>query len=314
MDKSISTSYHFEDRSVLKRYKKISLQIRLTIGLVVLAPLLASCNLPGEAEPPQPPEGLVFTAAAQTIVAEYTQSAVDSPSEPATSPETPVDAWEATSSPEPISTKTEEPTALPSPSETPTSTGTPTATDIPNTIVEDDFSNTSLWYIAKEDDYGFEYKDGGYRIYNNILNGAIWSVRYQVYQDIRIEVDAVRLDGPEDGYYGVVCRMKNDGSDYYALVIGNNGFFGILKMEEGEQEFLRTGQDSDEVINKDSDGRNRVRGTCTGNRLVLVVNERQLLEVYDDSFTNGDVGILVGNRLGGVGMDVLFDNFSLVWP
>jgi hypothetical protein len=171
-----------------------------------------------------------------------------------------------------------------------------------------------LWYVAKVENYGFEYQDGGYRIYNQILNGTIWSIRDYQYKDIQVEVDASRLDGPEDGYYGVVCRLTDDGEDYYALVIGDNGFYGILRMFEGESEFLQTGVDDEDIIRRGQGQVNHVTGVCTGSQLLLIANGQQLLALRDESLATGDVGLVVGNTLSGTGIDVLFDNFALVQP
>ena len=279
----------------------IKIRVRYLIATTLITSFLSGgCTQSLQLEPEEPPQNIVYTQAAQTVVTHYTQTALEFPTGTAVPTETPPEK------PEP--TWTSEPSPTPTPSETPTST------IIPDTIFEDDFSNTSLWYTAEENNFGFEYKDGGYRIYNKILNGAIWSVRFLTYQDIRIEVDATRIDGPKDGYFGVICRMGNDGNDYYALVIGDDGFYGILKMEGGEQEFLDSGYDEKNIIQLGLGEVNRVRGICSGDRLQLVVNEQLLLEINDDTFTSGDVGIVAGNRLTDVGIDVVFDNFALVKP
>lgn len=280
-------------------HTKLILVLILAISLV-----LGGCNLPArvtqEAESPE----LVYTAAAQTVVARMTQESLTQPSE--------TDSLAATVDQPAVATWTPEPTFT----ETPTLTPTPTITNTPikDAILEDDFSNTSLWYVEQEDKYGFEYQDGGYRIYNQILNGAIWSIRDFQYKDIRVEVDALRQAGPDDGYFGVLCRLTNEGDDYYALVIGDNGFFGVLKMLDGEADFLEMGMDEDEIIRRGQGNVNRVRGDCSGNRLVLFANGQELLSVNDDSLVSGDVGLVVGNRLAGTGIDVLFDNFALVTP
>lgn len=68
----------------------------------------------------------------------------------------------------------------------------------------------------------------------------IWSVRNTTYTDVILEVDAARSAGPEDGYYGLVCRQV-DQDNYYGLVISSNGFYGIGKMEAGTFGFLKKG-------------------------------------------------------------------------
>ena len=77
-------------------------------------------------------------------------------------------------------------------------------------------------------------QNGGYLINVKISNAPIWSVRNQEFSDVRLEVDAVQTSGPENGYYGLVCRHLS-GDNYYALVIGNDQFFGIGLVENGDK-------------------------------------------------------------------------------
>jgi hypothetical protein len=275
--------------------------------MLVFAGLIASCNLPGTAPPSEVSSDAVYTMAAETVMAYNTQEAVALTNAVESSKEGPT-----ITAAKPTSTKG--PTISPEPTHTLTLTETPTQTPIPDAILEDDFSNASLWYVALEDDYGFEYQNGSYRIYNELLNAAIWSIKYQDFQDIRVEVDAIRSAGPEDGYYGVLCRFENEGDDYYALVINDSGFYGILKMENGDKEFLETGFDENDIIKKGEGETNRIQGVCKGDHLILYVNRQKILEVVDDSLTEGTVGLVAGNGLKGVGIDVAFDNFTLLWP
>jgi hypothetical protein len=275
--------------------------------------LLVGCNVLDSPPPTEVSPDAVYTIAAQTVIAHYTQEAEVPPMEEENMEESTIDSpSEPTQTLEP--TPTEDPTQTQEPTGTPTLTETPTQESLPNTIMEDDFSNTSLWYVFDSDEYTIEYQDDSYRIYNTYLNGAIWSVKYQEYADIRIEVDATREAGPDDGYYGVICRFRDDGNDYYALVINDSGFYGILKMVDGEKEFLSTGIDSNGIINNGLGETNKIRGVCTDEKLILYANDQQLLELEDDSLTGGEVGLIAGNQFSDVGIDVVFDNFVLIWP
>ena len=279
----------------------------LLIALLLSSLLFAGCNIPFAQVTQEIPPDALYTAAAQTVIAKFTQE-VPASTEPVAEEsiaDTPIPEL-----PEP--TQTMMLTDTPAPTLTPTET--PTATDIPNAILEDDFSDEAGWFTDEQDNYLFEFKDGGYRIYNNVLGAGYWSVRYQEFDDIRIEVDTKKLAGPEDGFYGVVCRFGDDGADYYALVISANGFYGVLKMEDDEKEFLESGIDEKGIIRRGTGDINRVAGVCNGNRLVLIVNGEQLLEIYDDTFTTGDIGLIAGNRRTAAGIDVLFDNFAILWP
>ncbi|MFH1636317.1 MAG: hypothetical protein ABIG63_20220 [Chloroflexota bacterium] len=281
------------------------------VGLVVA--LLAGC-LPTQQPADTPSLDAVFTSAAETIVAQYTADAAANPPaiEPPTVTLTAPALVEPTHPPEPTSPPTLEPTITSTLA--PTETSMPTTTSIPEAIFEDDFSDTSVWYTVQEDDYGFEYADNGYHISNDILNGAIWSLREIAFADVRLDVDVTRKAGPADGYFGVVCRFSGDGTDYYALVIGDDGFYGILKMDDGELEFLESGTDNAGIIQRGQGETNRVSGVCSGDLLTVYANDQQLLEVWDDTFSSGDIGLVAGNKLTGAGVDVLFDNFAIFRP
>ena len=296
--------------------KKVHQQI-LGLSLIFLlfgSIFLVSCNLP-VLQQQQPVETIskdeIFTSVALTIVADYTKSAQEEQVKATMTQPVPLP---------PLQTNTLEPptqspsTATPEPTNSETPTLSPTPTEIPGAIFEDNFSNSNGWYKYTGDEYGFKYVKETYHIYNKILNAAIWSIRDVNYHNIKIEVDGKRVDGPDDGYYGVVCRLKDEGDNYYALVIGDDGFYGIGRMKDGEFEFLEDGIDEKGIINQGKNHMNRVCGVCNGKRLTLFANGEELLQVIDNTFNSGNVGMVVGNKLSGVGMEVEFDNFAILNP
>ena len=272
---------------------------------MALAALLTACNLPSRTQPPVEDDDAIRTQVAETISAQLTQ----------------VNAGVITATPGEFS-PTVLPTQTPSPTQeatktlAPTPTLQPTLPPAPTTearlVYEDDFSDDDgFWYTETNDDFGFKYVDDGYQIYVNILNAPIWSIREVDINDVIVEVEAALLEGPEDGYYGVVCRHQGE-DDYYSLVISPDGSYGIAKMENGEYEFLAEGQDQSGIIHG-GDASNRVRGECIGETLTLFANGQKLLEVNDDDLLSGDVGLLAGTRLSG-GIEVLFTYFAILEP
>jgi hypothetical protein len=298
----------------------------------VLGLLIVGCG-PSETTPivTLPPE-LVHTAAAQTVVAELTEQAslftptgiaepspteISSPTPEPTSTSEPSPSQ--TSSPEPTDTPqptpSPEPTDSPEPTQSPEPTATPVPTPTPlpvrDLIFEDDFEQTESWAITDEEGFSFSYQDGGYRITNNFTNGAVSSMRSIDYRHVLVEVDAEQVGGPEDAYYGVVCRWQ-DAQNYYGVVVGNSGFYAILRLTDGEIVFLDHGNtpSADTFRN---DGPNRIGGSCLGDRLILFLNGQRLLEVRDQTFESGYTGLVVGTRSEG-GAEVHFDNFALLRP
>lgn len=264
--------------------------------LLLVSALLSGCTMPGAPAAATQDPGPAYTQAAQTIIAGLTLNA------PLSTPTQPVMAVTETSLPTP----TEPSTAT----DTPVPTVTPTITANPEEVIfEDDFEGNSSWHTEQNDSFGFEYKDNGYAIYVNIPNAPVWSVRGKEYSDVRLEVDAARIDGPKKGYYGLTCRHQDE-ENYYALLVSSDGSYGIGKIQNGEFEFLQEGSDQAGVI-QGGEAMNRVRADCIGDTLTLSANGIKLLEVQDDEFESGDVGVIVKTTLQ-EGLEVMFDNFAII--
>ena len=273
----------------------------------LLVVLLTGCAVfGGQGSPTANPES-VYTQAAQTIIAGLTQEA------PRATPTMLSPLWTETPVPtQPVlPTSTAVPSETPAPTETPTAL--PTATEVIGTLVfEEDFSAGSRWAELEGDGWAIGYSNGGYLIAVDITHAPIWSIRNQEFTDISLEVDAARTEGPQAGYYGLVCRHSS-GEDYYALVIGDDGFFGIGIVEAGEKlRFLQEGTAPPGVL-KPAGTPNRIRADCIGDHLVLYANGVKLAETTDITFDSGDSGLLAGTR-SEAGLRVLFDNLVARLP
>jgi hypothetical protein len=292
----------------MRNKRKIKAFIYLSFSMLML---LVACNLPGVAKEGSQSAELLYTQAAQTIVAQLTsqvaplQTGVSTPV-PADTLAAPVPSVGATM---PIPTQ---PTSTPTPTATPQPSATLTPSPTPVLIFQDDFSKDRNWFLEKNKDFGFEYADGGYRVYVNMLNAPVWSVRGKDLADVRLEVDATHTGGVSDGYFGLVCRHQDE-NNYYSLVISSDGSYGFMKMKDGKHDFVKEGEDQANVIQRGG-GTNHIRADCIGNTLTLYANGQKLLEVQDDDFASGDVGLLAGTRLTKGGVEVLFDNFAIYQP
>lgn len=275
---------------------------RLLISTMIIIQvfILSGCNLPSSGTPPANTDtpDIVITS-----VAEITEAKLS----PTSIPETSIPKNSVTPSAI-LSTPSPEPTASFTPTEA------PTATEIPEIIFFDDFSDTTGWYTYEDDRFGFKYTADGYHIYNNLKMGLIWSIREQEYSGVALEVDGTRLEGPEDSYFGVVCKFADDGENYYALVIGDNGFYGFGLMDGGEYEFIETGLDETDIIRKGQGETNRIRGVCNGNHFLIFANDELLLDVWDSTLEEGIVGLVVGNQRTGSGAEFRFNDFAITWP
>ena len=286
--------------------RKIGWRIFPLICIVsMLAITLAGCNLPGATPLPATDTVLIYTQAAQTVSAQLTALATSTPVTAAV--ETVQSPGDPTQE-QPTSTVVPSPTATPSPTVEPTNSQPPSQPV--ELVFEDDFSEDTSWYTEQNSRFSLELTDEGYKISVNILNAPIWSIRDQSFEDVIVEVDTTRLSGAKSGYSGLVCRHQDE-DNYYALVISSDGTYGIAKMEDGEFEFIQEGSDQSGVLK--SGAANRLRAECIGEKLSLYANGQLLLQVQDDDFPSGAVGLLAGTRLDGA-VEVFFDNFAIYQP
>lgn len=249
--------------------------------LLILVLALSACG-PVSPTPEVTPVDVIQTQAASTVFAQATLDAMMTPS--------------ATPTTEPTSTVT--PTPEPD-TPTPTSSASPTLQTSPTPqftlVFEDRFTGGQSWAVQTGEDFGFGYVNGGYRIYVNLLNAAIWSLRgSSTLSDLRVEADARRLDGPIDGYYGVVCRHVDE-DNYYALMISDDRSYAIAKMEDGDFEFLFESRDEFDVIKPGTE--NRIAAECVGSRISLFVNGTEMISLADNTHQSGTPGLVARTRL-----------------
>lgn len=180
-------------------------------------------------------------------------------------------------------------------------------------LFKDSFSSqTGGWFTYQDSQLFSGYTQGGFRLRSEVKNFQFWSVPGLNFKDTVIFTRAKKLTGPEDNLFGVLCRYQND-SNYYALVISSDGYYGIFRTLNGEQTLIdQQNMDFSDVINS-GEMINEIQAVCQAEELTLIVNGVQLIQVEDAFLSYGDVGLLVGNFLE-PGVDILFDDFIVASP
>ena len=157
-----------------------------------------------------------------------------------------------------------------------------------------------------------DYEYDRYRIVVNAPNADYWSNPGLFFEDVQIDVDALKNAGPDDNDFGVLCRYQNT-ENFYFLIISSDGYYGIGIVEDGRQRLLEPPQMyHSETINP-GDAVNHIQAVCQGSRLALSVNGEFIAETFDATFSNGDIGLIVGS-FDESGVDVIFDNLSVKLP
>ncbi len=181
-------------------------------------------------------------------------------------------------------------------------------------LFQDDFINTDSGWNSVRDTSGniTDYEGGGYHILNNQPISHVWANPGLKFNDVHVEVDAVKTGGPDDNYYGVICRYK-DGSNFYILGISSDGYYGIVKVLNGGLTLLGSDQMQPSEAIQQGKATNHLSAECKGKKLSLSVNGQLISTVEDTAFSSGDVGLEVTTRET-AGVDVLFTQFSVTKP
>ena len=180
------------------------------------------------------------------------------------------------------------------------------------TLFKDDFSSPSSgWQRTKYDEGIMDYDAGGYRILVNASQANFWSTPHKDFSDVRIEVDAGKLAGPDENRIGLICR--SDGKCYYFFLISSDGYYGLGLFQNGKADLLGQSEMSSSGNIRTGAAVNHLRLDCNGNDLSAYVNGSQLADAHDSTLTHGDVGLLAGT-FGQPGADIVFDNFVVMKP
>jgi hypothetical protein len=183
-------------------------------------------------------------------------------------------------------------------------------------LFQDDFSNVnSGWDRSTTQNGTTDYANGGYEIKVITTDLTKWANPSQSFQnDVRIEVDATKIGGPDDNAFGVQCRYK-DVDNYYFFYISSDGFAGIGIHSAGSSTIISSSDGNmvaDSNINQ-GPATNHIRADCIGSDLNLYVNGTQIATATDSTITGSDVG-LIAKTFKVAGTDILFKNFFVYKP
>jgi len=179
-------------------------------------------------------------------------------------------------------------------------------------LFQDDFTRPiSGWDRFKTTEGTMDYNASGYRILVDSLNTNFWSTPHKNFADVRMEVDAGKLGGPDENRIGLICRYTGD--DYYFFLISSDGFYGIGIYKSGQAVLLGQSEMQANSNIKTGLAVNHLRADCAGDKFTFYVNGFQVASVQDATLKSGDVGLLAGT-FAQPGVDVIFDNFVALKP
>jgi len=187
-------------------------------------------------------------------------------------------------------------------------------------LFKDDFSDTSSGWVRStvHPDYNLrsgsviDYAGDGYRIFANTANDFYWSNPGLSFEDVRVEVDATRVAGPEINQIGLLCRYRDE-NNFYFFIVSSDGYYAIGKFMDEEISLLGNAQMQRSKAVNAGDTVNHLRADCVGKTLTFYINDQPVGIVEDADLTSGDVGLLAG-AFDDAGVDVRFDNFVVYKP
>jgi hypothetical protein len=279
---------------------------QIIAGLTALA--LAGCSLSATPPPSSQDPAPVYTAAAQTIIAQLTQAAqtatvgVPTPIIP-TALETEVPATEdlqdtstpASPSPTVTMTATATATAPPAATEPPPSSDPRLVLGNPSFI--DSFDSGANWALYKDDHVSFEVDDG--QLVMTAFNPDFWEgwmLSWPVISDFYLEMIATPQQCSGSDRYGMTARAQKSDGEYLGYFLGFTcaGSYSLRRWD-GSNFVTIVDWTESAFIRRGAGQANRLGLMADGKKLALYANGVLLEEVSDDIHLSGKFGVSVGS-------------------
>jgi hypothetical protein len=180
-------------------------------------------------------------------------------------------------------------------------------------LFQDDFSRRSSgWPTRHTAQAILEYEEDHYTMLVLAPHASQWSTPGLDVGPARIEVDALHLGGPDDNFFGLVCRYRDD-ANFTFLVASSDGFAGIGEVRQGERSLLSGGAMLPAEPVAPRGYSNHLTAECLDDALRLYINGRLVAEAPGGGPASGDVGLITGTYAA-PGVEIVFDSFSVQVP
>ena len=177
---------------------------------------------------------------------------------------------------------------------------------------EETFDDAGGWSSGEDAYSRGAVVDGGY-VFEVLQNDVSrWAAAGQTFSDGIYEVEATQTDGPLDNGYGLLFRANPAAGDFYLFKISGDGYVWIGRYRDGAEETTLIGDHWFEsaAVQGGLNVANRLTVRAEAGNMIFYVNGQEVGRVTDNTFTAGDVGLLV-QTLGGAPVTVRFDNLSV---
>ncbi|MFK7801468.1 MAG: hypothetical protein AB8G95_07555 [Anaerolineae bacterium] len=177
----------------------------------------------------------------------------------------------------------------------------------------DSFDSVQSWATGENDQSRGVVAGGVYDFTVFTDTGIYWASAGERFGDGTYEVDATAISGPEDNGFGMVFMVDDDTGSFYLFEISSDGFVWIGRCEnncQGDMEILVEGGWFESAAVKQGLGEtNKLRVDADSGNLTFFVNNQEVGQAFDDTFTQGNIGIAV-ETIGIGDVQVHFDNYA----
>ncbi|MDX1377528.1 MAG: protein kinase [Anaerolineales bacterium] len=198
----------------------------------------------------------------------------------------------------------------------PTNTPPPTeAVIIPpsgETLLEDDFTDDSIWGILTDTTAIIGYDNNALRMQIFEQNWIVWSTpNFEVYENIHVEVTAINNDGEPTTAFGIMCNQQEADSSYYYAVMTPGGEYAIAVTSDEAQDVFLTNDNrwgASNLIRQNAPSY-RIGMDCGYGTITLYVDGQLIDSVSDDTYSSGIVGLITWSGEEISSADVSYDDF-----
>jgi len=190
--------------------------------------------------------------------------------------------------------------------------GFQTPTPLPgNVLFQDDFATYSnRWSLQDSPKAVTLYRDAALHMRVISPGVSIWSLPdFEVdLKDYGVTVTVQIAEGSPDSMFGFVFNYRND-ENFYALVVSTEGTWQFLRRDKAAWIDL-TPADAKSIGEILSDSTIYLQAEAVDNSFTLYVNGMSSGQVFDDTLTSGQFGLIA---MAGKGyIDVSFDNVIMI--
>lgn len=176
-------------------------------------------------------------------------------------------------------------------------------------FLEDDFSDPNSGWVTDESEIRrIGYEEGQYSIFMKKERWVAWDLVGDTFANFALEVEATQVAGPNNNDYGVLCRLQ-DNDNFYFFAISGLGYYSVRKLENETWGMLVRWKKSRHILQGQNTNRLKVIGN--GPQMSFYVNDQHLVDIYDTSFPEGDLGLAAG-AFDETGVHIRFDNLRVL--